>query len=177
MVFAENTGLPNVRFGRVDCKCSTDGDDEGVLPCNGGDCDDSDPEVARGRTEICDDGKDNDCDTLADCNDPDCAESGFPPEEIAGLRFEADGQTLLWDATPLTDGYDLARGKAGDLLAMGSFAWGECLASNIATTTGTDVQTPPFGNAYYYRVRGRRPTRLVASWGTPLRDDTLTGCP
>ncbi len=181
MAFIQNNSYPNgpasVRFGRIDCNCLTDGDEDGVLPCNGGDCDDADPEVAWGRTENCSDGKDNDCDLLADCNDPDCAEPGFAPEETAGLRFEADRETLVWEETPLTDSYDLARGKVGDLRAMASFAWAECLASRIATTSWTDAETPPFGRSFYYLVRGRRPTCLVASWGTPLRNDTLTACP
>ncbi|HHT9124357.1 MAG TPA: PQQ-dependent sugar dehydrogenase [Candidatus Brocadiia bacterium] len=39
---------------------------------NNGDCDDTDSSVNPGTTEICDDGVDNDCDWLVDCNDPDC---------------------------------------------------------------------------------------------------------
>ena len=38
-----------------------------------GDCDDTDSSVNPGTTEICDDGVDNDCDGLVDCDDLDCA--------------------------------------------------------------------------------------------------------
>lgn len=37
------------------------------------DCDDGDPAVNPGATEVCDDTVDNDCDELADAADPDCA--------------------------------------------------------------------------------------------------------
>jgi hypothetical protein len=43
----------------------------------GGDCLDTDPEVYPGAPEYCDDGQDNDCNSLTDCDDPGCA--GIPP--------------------------------------------------------------------------------------------------
>jgi len=45
------------------------------------DCDDSDPSVYPGALEVCNDGKDNDCDGLVDCNDTDCAQASVcaPP--------------------------------------------------------------------------------------------------
>jgi formate-dependent nitrite reductase cytochrome c552 subunit len=48
----------------------TDGDGDGY--CDPEDCDDGDPAVNPGATEICDDGIDNDCNDLADGADPIC---------------------------------------------------------------------------------------------------------
>lgn len=53
------------------CVPIPDNDGDGVTIAEG-DCDDNDPDVYPGATEICDDGKDNDCDGLIDLNDPDC---------------------------------------------------------------------------------------------------------
>jgi Tol biopolymer transport system component len=44
---------------------------------NHADCDDLDENVNPEANEVCDDGKDNDCDSFTDCSDPDC--SGVPP--------------------------------------------------------------------------------------------------
>lgn len=40
----------------------------------GDDCNDEDPAIHADATEICNDEKDNDCDGLTDCDDPDCAD-------------------------------------------------------------------------------------------------------
>ena len=39
---------------------------------NDDDCDDTDPSISPGETEVCTDGQDNDCDGLTDQADPDC---------------------------------------------------------------------------------------------------------
>lgn len=68
-----NDGVDNDEDGLVDCDdpdCQVDNDNDGhnALPC-GDDCDDNDPGVNPAAQEICDDGKDNDCDGLVDCDD------------------------------------------------------------------------------------------------------------
>ena len=45
-----------------------DDDGDGFAPCDG-DCDDSDPAVAPDGVEVCEDGKDNDCDGVTDPED------------------------------------------------------------------------------------------------------------
>ena len=46
--------------------CDLDGDGYSL---DQGDCDDADPNVSPGATEVCDDGIDNDCDALIDLDD------------------------------------------------------------------------------------------------------------
>lgn len=59
-----------------DCTASHDGDGDswGNECCKGGDCNDADGTVYPGATEVCTDGKFNDCNRkdLVDCNNPDC---------------------------------------------------------------------------------------------------------
>lgn len=166
----------NVEFLRMDCRCATDGDLDGVLPCEGGDCDDSDPDVALGEREVCTDGKDNDCDGLTDCNDDDCDQNGKAPLEIAGLTLEPDKTTLTWQEDGNADDYDVARGLLSDLGGMANFLWAECTEKRWAGTSWPDPDVPPAGDGFYYLVRGHARTCVIGPWGTTLREDTLTGC-
>ena len=54
-----------------DCQIDNDGDGRFAPPC-GDDCDDTNPNINPGISEVCGDGLDNDCDRLVDCDDPDC---------------------------------------------------------------------------------------------------------
>ncbi len=67
----DNDGDGLVDCNDGDCKSDTDGDGYPALPC-GNDCNDADYFINPGSKENCQDGKDNDCDGLTDCNDPDC---------------------------------------------------------------------------------------------------------
>jgi len=52
--------------------CDRDQDGYAGPQCHGNDCRDDDPSVHSGATEVCDDGKDNDCNGHTDCDDLAC---------------------------------------------------------------------------------------------------------
>ena len=89
--------------GSVDetgCVCpDADGDGHTASICGGDDCNDADPAVFSGNTEICSDGKDNNCNGSADCQDPTCTAD---PVCVACLTADTDG-----------DGYSTAGGICG----------------------------------------------------------------
>jgi hypothetical protein len=88
-----------------DCDGNVDLDDPGCVPCEdndedgygdpasesctypGLDCDDSDADVNPGATEICDNTVDDDCDGLADGNDPACGGTGLLPDTGQGVCY------------------------------------------------------------------------------------------
>jgi hypothetical protein len=88
--------LSNVKFPWGKCAPGTlDKDEDGCVNVDsctneqfeyacGPDCDDDDPNVHPGATEVCDDNKDNDCDGLIDCNDPECAGGAGCDDEGGG---------------------------------------------------------------------------------------------
>jgi len=91
-----------------------DGDGAGDASCGGDDCDDSDSLVRPGVEEICDDGRDNDCDGLPDCAAKACvghpvclacrpdggspdggaSDGGAAPGEVCGNGVDDDCDTL-----------------------------------------------------------------------------------
>jgi hypothetical protein len=170
-------GAPSAVFVEIGCDCATDGDGDGVLPCAGGDCDDSDPFVGAGMGEDCSDGKDNDCDGLVDCNDPDCHQNGRVPGEVVGLVFAADKASFEWAEESSATKYDVARGDLADLREMRNFKWTDCFSSRQTATAAVDTEAPGPGEGFHYLVRAGARTCLLGTWGTAGRDTALRGCP
>ncbi len=81
------TRQPWTRWGLADWtkepECTdNDGDGYGVGEgCTGTDCDDTDASVNPGASEVCDDGKDNDCDGDVDTADSDCEDDTPDPTD------------------------------------------------------------------------------------------------
>ena len=76
-----------------DClACDVDGDGYDSFDCGGADCDDLDPDVNPGASEICDDGIDNNCDGEADenCTQCDIDGDGFMAELAACSGNDCD---------------------------------------------------------------------------------------
>jgi hypothetical protein len=85
-----------------------DADSDGVgPPC---DCDDANANAAPGKAEVCANGIDDDCDTLVDSADPDCAATGW------ALAKSAEASRLSGTGSSWTDGL----GSMGLLLIPGA---------------------------------------------------------
>ena len=90
--------LDNDCDGSVDegnvCQTCTDADGDGYYKENGcggdPDCNDTNAGINPGADEDCDDGKDNDCDGLIDCDDPDCDAVCNPCTDADGDGFFAE---------------------------------------------------------------------------------------
>ena len=89
---------PIVHAWRVGCG-DEDGDGYADEACGGDDCDDSDPGVNPGAAEICSGGEDEDCDGLADLEDPDCAAAEFTCE-LDGFYYAGMLRLIFTLGTP-----------------------------------------------------------------------------
>lgn len=71
LLLAGCTGLSTQNCETADTACdTTDADADGYSAEV--DCDETNPEVNPGATEVCDDGIDNDCDEVSDTDDSNC---------------------------------------------------------------------------------------------------------
>ena len=71
-----------------------------------------------------------------------------PPSEVgATLRFDADGETLSWQAVPTATGYDVYRGESREAGDLG------CVGFDLPLTNLTDSQTPV--SLYVYLIAAR----------------------
>ncbi len=80
------------------------------------------------------------------------------PAEVAGLRLESGGRTLVWEASQATSGadtvHDVLRGGLREL-PVGSGAGETCLASGTVAASTSDLDEPVPGDGFWYLVRGR----------------------
>lgn len=74
-----------------------DGDGHPNASCGGHDCDDSDADISAERREICDDGRDNDCDGLVDSLDGECSIAVLPGGcEVVTISDRLAGASWPW---------------------------------------------------------------------------------
>ncbi len=169
------TGMIDRRLWAERC---ADDDGDGFASC-AGDCDDSVTSIHWGVSEDCISGTDDNCDGLADCQDVAGCPSGpgAPPDEIGGMMFGADGQTLSWTAQAGVVTYDVLHGTVAQLRLDGGFASSECFASRVPAASVVVSDQPDPGEALYYISRAKEDPCLLGSWGGALRDVVSLNCP
>jgi len=154
--------------GRYSLGHSVDHDGDGYSEGTG-DCNDGNPAVNPGVSEICD-GRDNNCDGLSDeifgdadgdlmgdaCDCASADPSAFGvPGEVRDVDWPSSMQ-LSWRSMAESAGsgtvYDVVRGRIGEW-PVGSGPSEVCLESGSIDTVSWDLAAPP--ERFYYLVRGR----------------------
>ena len=122
-----------------------------------------------GAGDVCDPDDDNDGLTdLDDCAPFDAASGAVGL--VNGLTMErlVVGARVAWPAAARAESYDVQRGTFTQLRTA---SYGECVALAIAETTFDDLDQPAPGDGYFYLVRGRDASFLLAT-GTARRART-----
>ncbi|HEX5042263.1 MAG TPA: right-handed parallel beta-helix repeat-containing protein [Candidatus Polarisedimenticolaceae bacterium] len=89
------------------------------------------------------------------------------PGAVAGLRFDADRQTLRWTDTTGAQSYDVLRGSLETLReSEGDFdaASDACPADDLAGTALADPTVPSLGTGVFWLVRGVGCGGLAGTW-------------
>jgi hypothetical protein len=176
-VIRRRSPSPNLLvFERMGCRC-TDADGDGVTTCRG-DCDDTRDDIPG--VELCGNGIDDDCDGLADCQQPlVCPPGEDPPGEATGVAVAMDQETVFWDPTPLADRYDATRGRLTDLWFHGGVREAECFAQDLIVPEFVDPELPTVSEGFYYLVRAETGSPALCRQGTwgAGRDDDIDACP
>jgi hypothetical protein len=163
-------------------------------PCNGLD-DDCDGLVDEGYP-------DNDRDGIADCVDPDDDNDGLsdvfdcrpfdptmsagPPAEVQRVLWSQlfrPSRLLGWVDQGFGIRYDVAGGRASQLIPDGGVSRAECLGNDLGVTSFDDLRPgPPLGDAFYYLVRAQKDgcgtgSYGLATSGAERRPAAATDCP
>ncbi|MBD3866650.1 MAG: putative metal-binding motif-containing protein [Acidobacteria bacterium] len=166
--------LWNPGMHKVICSCD-DLDGDFFDACTEFDCDDSDPLVFPTALESCRGLKDENCDGLVDCDDPQCP-AGAGPGEITDLGWDASGN-LAWSNPGGAERYDLARGVLSDLKRREDLMNAECAGLELDNTTWVDDgRNPPLGEVLWYVVRPEGTPCSYGTWGPGANAREITVC-
>jgi len=138
------------------CISCTDADEDGA--CAEVDCDDNDDTSFPGATELCEDGRDNDCDGAADALDDDCDPG---PDPDAGPDADVDDDA--WADADQDIGPDTDPGTKQDPACA-------CRAAGGSPPTSLPASWPLFAFALLVPALGRR-TRLHSKNGDDPRKE------
>lgn len=130
------------------CSACPDVDGDSFSECTG-DCNDADPAVYPGATEVCN-GVDDDCNHLID----DLQRPGRV--EVLQVRGRQPDVWVSWSPIVEASAYDVVRGTLNSLVTSGG-DYGPsvdgCLGSDISETSIQDGALPPAGDGFWYLVR------------------------
>ncbi|MFO0684027.1 MAG: putative metal-binding motif-containing protein [Sandaracinus sp.] len=118
-------------------------DDDGFVSsaCGGADCDDYDPHILPGVSEICDNRRDDDCNGLRDYLDPACTPTNDRCAQASFLRLGPSGGGASGSTAGLARDYTLSCGGGPDVVFRFSLTTSRDVQIR-ARSTGTGAPTP-----------------------------------